>query len=327
MSDQKLNDVDQFSGVLMGSLHQLISAHGRDAARQMVPDTERSLVDMAAEVMAAEPTIGLAYTGFALTSLPHRKPKADTDRWERRSASVTLTIDPGSLPDGTGASKVHGVPYGSRARMILLYLQSRAVQTGSPEIELGRSMREWLDRMAIPIGGKSMRDIREQADRISACTLTFAWRGGDKVGFVKDSIVRGGIQIGGGDDGQPRLWVDTVHLSETFFRELRDHAIPLADAALRALSSDSPAIDVYIWLAYRLHILDRPTPVSWVALHAQFGFGYSRLRDFRRYFEVTLASALAVYPDAHVDVDHAGIVLHPSRPPIPARVGHSVVRE
>lgn len=307
----------------MGTIHQLITNHGRSQARQMVPNDERTLIDMAAAVMEAEPSLGLAYTGFALTSLPHRKPKTDTERWERRGASVTLTIDPGSLPDGTGASKVHGVPYGSRARMILLYLQTRAMQTGSPEIELGGSMREWLRRMNIPVGGKSMRDIREQADRLSACTLTFHWRGGDKVGFIKDSIVRGGIQIGRADD-QPRLWLDTVRLSDTFFRELSDHAIPLADAALRELSSDSPGLDVYIWLAYRLHVLDKPTPISWAALHAQFGFGYARLRDFCKYFKQTLAAALAVYPDAHVDVDADGIVLHPSRPPIPAKAPRSI---
>ena len=36
-----------------------------------------------------------------------------------------------------------GVPYGSRARLILLFLQSEALRTGGREIELGRSLRAW----------------------------------------------------------------------------------------------------------------------------------------------------------------------------------------
>ena len=34
--------------------------------------------------------------------------------------------------------------------MILLYLQTQAIRTRSREVELGRSMRHWLDRMGRP---------------------------------------------------------------------------------------------------------------------------------------------------------------------------------
>lgn len=285
----------------------------------MVPSEDRSLVDKAAAILESDTTIGITYSGFCLTSLPHRK-LAEGERWERRGPSVTLTVDPGSLPDGTGATRVHGVPYGSRARMILLYLQTQAVRSKSPEVELGASMRDWLGRMGIPIGGKSLRDVREQADMISACTITFQWSGGSRVSFIKDSIVRGGIQLWREDGDQPRLWVDTVRLSETFFKALSDHPVPVAETALRQIAGDSPALDAYIWLAYRLHSLDRPTPITWAALHSQFGFGYARLRDFRSRFTDTLRTALAVYPDARVDVDEAGVTLHPSRPPVLERL-------
>lgn len=298
----------------MGQIHQLIAKEGVEAAKAIAP---ASLVDRAAAVMAAESGIGITYSGFCLTSLPHRK-IPDADRWVRHGANVILTIDPGSLPDGKGASKVRGVPYGSRARMILLYLQTRAVQTGSAEIDLGGSMRDWLNRMGMPDGGKQYKDIRDQADRIAACTLTFQWRQGNGgYAWVKDSIVRGGFQIP--CDDQPRLWSDKVQLSESFFSALRAHPVPVAEAALRQIGGDSAALDVYCWLAYRLHAIDGPTPISWAALHQQFGFSYARLRDFRREFQGVLAKALAVYPDAVVSADDAGVTLYPSRPPIPER--------
>ena len=47
-----------------------------------------------------------------------------------------------------------GVPYGSIARMILLYLQSEAVKTRSREVELGKSMNAWLRTMNIDNGSK-----------------------------------------------------------------------------------------------------------------------------------------------------------------------------
>ena len=70
---------------------------------------------------------------------------------------------------------LYGVPYGARARMILLFLQSQAVRTGSREIELGRSLSAWMERMGIAWGGETARAIREQAARISACNLKFFW--------------------------------------------------------------------------------------------------------------------------------------------------------
>jgi hypothetical protein len=75
-------------------------------------------------------------------------------------------------------------------------------------------------------------------------------------------------------------------------------------------------IDVYIWLAYRLHSLRRDTSIGWAALYAQFGGGFNRMRAFRQYFCETLEIALAAYPDANVRIEDKGIVLHPSRPAI-----------
>jgi hypothetical protein len=75
-------------------------------------------------------------------------------------------------------------------------------------------------------------------------------------------------------------------------------------------------LDVYCWLAYRLHVLTTPVSVSWKALHVQFGRGVSRLDHFKTYFRDTLALATAVYPDADVRLDGRGVTLHPSPPPV-----------
>ena len=77
------------------------------------------------------------------------------------------------------------------------------------------------------------------------------------------------------------------------------------------------AIDVYVWLAYRLHSLTKTTPVSWPAVHAQFGAGFKAIRQMKPVFVEALNLALAVYPEAYVDVQGQGIALHPSAPAVP----------
>ena len=54
------------------------------------------------------------------------------------------------------------------------------------------------------------------------------------------------------------------------------------------------ALDVYMWLAQRLHRVpqDRPQFIAWTALHTQFRQGYDRIRDFRRDFKTTLNQVL-----------------------------------
>jgi hypothetical protein len=89
------------------------------------------------------------------------------------------------------------------------------------------------------------------------------------------------------------------------------------EEAIKAIGTRSLAIDVYIWLAYRLHSLGKSTPVSWPAIHAQFGSGFRLARQIKPTFTEALHLALAVYPEARVDVEKDGIVLHPSPPAVP----------
>lgn len=298
-------------------VHQLVLIHGRERAREIVPEKQRPLVDIAAEVLSDErQTIGISYTGFCLTSLPHKKLR-DDQAWTKQGHKVTLMVEPGRMMYRK-KTVLYGVPYGARARMILLFLQGQAIRTGSREIELGRSLSDWMQRMGIGWGGETARAIREQAARISACSLKFFWEDDQTEGWAAGRIVNSGLRFNDliGDGIQRSLWEDRVVLDETFFKALKEHPVPLLEAAIRELRDRSMSLDIYVWLAWRLHSLTKSTPISWAAIHAQFGSGYAKLFHFKPGFTESLAAALAAYPQARVDVDDAGIVLHPSRPPI-----------
>jgi hypothetical protein len=306
----------------MARQHDLVLVHGVETALERVQSRrEGRLIRLAAEILAEESqAIGVTYSGFCLTSLPHKR-LPDDAIWERATRNVTLTVEPMRV-HGAGRPGFRGVPFGSRARLILLYLTTEAIRTQSREIELGASMREWLCRMGIAIGGRSYQEVKAQAERIAACRLTFKWRSTDgrSTAWDQDHIVKGGFVFNQVEaDQQNLLWHDTVLLGETFYEELRQHPVPISEPAIRRIANQSLTIDLYIWLAYRLHVLSKPIPVSWFSLHEQFGPGYARLRAFRERFLEALETALAVYPRARVDVEDRGLLLHPSPPPVERR--------
>jgi hypothetical protein len=312
-------------GLWVGTLHKLVIEHGREEALKKVDPTERHLVRIAADILAEDDdAIGVTYSGFCQASLPHKRLPSDKE-WIRQSERLTLMIEPGRLiRPGTAEGEFVGVPYGSRARLILLYLQTQALRSRSREVELGRSMRDWLRRMGIAHGGKSIREVRDQATRLSICKLTFFYQNANGgTGFSSERIVDDGVLFlepaSLKDERQEHLFVETVRLSQSFYDAMSRHPVPLWEPAIRAIQNNSMCLDVYVWLAYRLHVLPKPTSIRWSRLHQQFGAGFKSLRQFKPTFIANLKLALAVYPEAGVEMESDGLRLLPSRPPVPER--------
>lgn len=301
----------------MGEVHKLLKEHGKDGVLRF--DVDRRVVEAAAGYLSSEDTeIGFIYSGWAQAALPHRR-LPDDAAWQISNDRVALIVQPGMRAGADDKPISVGVPYGSRARLILLYLQTEALRTRSREVELGRTLHAWLRRLEIPIGGKAMAVVRDQAERISRCRLSFQVRQGCRAGLVNQNILDAAMFV---DDAsaQSSLFIETATLSQSFFDQLCQHPVPIEEAAIRQIANNSMGIDVYIWLAYRLHVLQKPTPITWKALHSQFGRGIARLDHFKSHFRPTLDLALSVYPDAQVDSGDQGLVLKPSRAPVSPRI-------
>ena len=309
------------------NIHALILAHGKDAARDMLSAKEKHLVDLAADAMAIEAfdghDVGFLYSGWAMTALPHRRPSdgREHEPWTRENGRFRLMVEPGHIYDSKWNVEKVGIPYGSRARLILFYLQTEAVRRKSPEIELGTSLRRWLSRMGISDAGPNYAAVRDQSRRLSACRLTIGWSSDDGTrGFERASIVNRMMFVPNGDDRQGALWDETARLSPEFFESLISHPVPVAEHAIRALQNSSLSLDVYTWLCYRLRSLSKPTTVSWSALHQQFGPEYATVKSFRERFVMNLRESLCVYPEAQVDISASGVILHPSPAAVPERM-------
>mgnify|MGYP000285873591 CR=1 FL=1 len=303
-------------------VRRLVETHGRLGA--IARHEDRRLVEIVAAYGSDEDAgiPNFLYSGWCMTALPHSR-IPDGEAWRLENGNVVLLVEPGRRARPGEPDEFVGVPYGPTARLIMIYLQSEALRTGSRSIELGRSMNDWFSRMDKKAGGNTYRLVRQQAERIATCRFSFHSERDGVRAIRNQSIVDEGLLFLDGKprhERQPSLFREGVVLSESFFKALKEHAVPLEERAIRHVSNSSMAIDTYCWLAYRLHVLKRPTPISWAALHSQFGRGYGQMAAFKRQFlGKILPAALAVYPEAAdrgVEVAEKGLILRPARPPI-----------
>ena len=122
----------------MAEIHRLLEQHGKQAVLSF--DVDRRVVEAAAGYLSAEEgEVGFLYSGWAQSALPHKR-LSDNASWQVHTDHVSLVVQPGLRPSLTGDAVSIGVPYGSRARLIILYLQSEALKTNSREVELGKTL-------------------------------------------------------------------------------------------------------------------------------------------------------------------------------------------
>jgi hypothetical protein len=309
--------------VRMGKLHQLVEDNGKKQAMKMVCWRRSDRAVEAASATMLDPMVGevvnFIYSGWSHAGLPHRR-IPDDQAHEVKTEHLTMLIEPGKamMPDET--YRPVGVPYGSLARCILIYLQSRALETGNRTIEVGRNLSEFLKRLGLSQGGKTNKTIRDQIERINHCKITFYLHRKNFRGIHNANLVDTALFFGeemSEDERQMSLFRETITLGESFFQQLQRHAVPLDEAAVRKLYRSSRSLDLYCFLAFRLHHLAEPTPISWAALRAQFGVDIKNHRHFKHLFQSELEMALSVYPEAKVDVVlDRGIIMHRSPPPM-----------
>lgn len=137
-----------------------------------------------------------------------------------------------------------------------------------------------------------------------------------------NSQIVGAFELWSGRDKHQRVpWPSTIQLSNEYFASLKNHAVPLDERALAALAHSAMALDIYTWLAQRLHRIppNRPQFVPWNALKVQFGQGYDRMDNFRRVFLQTLRLVHGQYQTARFELSAKGMTLFHSLQPVPPR--------
>jgi hypothetical protein len=237
--------------------------------------------------------------------------------FERSSGRASLSLQAGRTFDGKKWVD-QPLPSGTRPRLALINVCSEAVRTRCAEVDVGRSVREFLRRINIDGGGDSMARFKRQMLALSCCHMTIGMNTPKGPAQIDAKPIEGFQAWYTDEDGQETLWPGSIRLTPKFFESLIEHAVPLESHAIAQLQNSALALDVYSWLAHRLWRVQEPKGVmlSWRALKEQFGQEYRELGNFKVKFHAALVKAVDAYKDARIEAEREGIRLLPSPPPV-----------
>lgn len=290
---------------------------GKPSAK-LATKRENELVAASAEIMGQSPTGNdFAFMHAVMCQVGLPRAKVDGERFMRQSGAAWVNVQAGFLDEGNGPV-LQPVPYGPMPRLALAWVSTYAKRHGSREIPIGDSAAEFLRLMDMDDQGARYATLRKQMNALAACRLQLGYKGRTYNGQPVEQF---DAWVSNRETGQRALWPGVVVLSDHYFRELVDNAVPLDNRALHALKGSALALDVYAWLAHRLHRIEgRPVILYWTNMREQFGQEYQGKnadKDFKREFLKCLRAVLAVYPQAQVKQVTGGLMLMASPPPIP----------
>jgi hypothetical protein len=270
-----------------------------------------ALVIEAEEAKSAD-ALGFMARAMVQATLPHKK--VEEAEFNRTNGNFTLSI--------TAPSRI-GLPYGAIPRLLLSWITTEAVQTKHREIELGDSLSAFMRELdMVPTGGRwgSITRLKEQMKRLFASSVTLTYDDGQTWALESVKPVDSArLWWPPKEPEQATLWKSTVLLSQQFFDEITAHPVPIDMRALKALKKSPMALDIYLWLTYRMFYLRKPTTIPWGVLAGQFGAGYAEPRQFKAAFLRELKKVQVVYPDAKLEDAPRGLMLLPSKPHVRGR--------
>lgn len=292
----------------------------------MASAIQQRLLELSSDISVTAPEeLAFSHSVLCQTSLPAAQPKGEVLVWERRQGKATLLVEAGkALNPSTGHFEQLPLPYGPKARLLLLHLNSEAVRRQSPVIPVEDTMSAFFRRlMGRTQDGRQSKMLKTQLASLAAATFRMGFTQTQDRGLQIDTKVVRAFNLWFEKNRQQRvLWPDTLRLSTDYYESLTEFAVPLDERAIAALAHSAVALDLYCWLAQRLHRVpaEKPQFITWLGLQEQFGQGYTRLRAFREFFIGMLQQVRTAYPEARLDVDGQGMRLWQSPPPVRKRL-------
>ena len=275
--------------------------------------TRADQVNQLVSASEADPDRGFLGRTMALCSLPRSNP-GNRLQYKRVNGPFTLYMIAG------GGSKL---PFGTNPRLILAWVCTEVVRTGSRNLVLGRSLSDFMRSLGLePVGGVRTR-LRNQMKRLFNTHVRLVYE--DKHGeqFVNSLIAeRGEFWWNPKRPNEPALWESKIELSEKFFNEIINHPVPLDMNTLKALKRSSLGLDLYLWLVYRTFPLRAPLRLTWRHLYQQFGVHPANASDknivnrFRTHALRELKKIQLAWPELNYSTAPGLLILLPSVPAI-----------
>src|SRR5215211_2354610 len=242
----------------------------------MASPIQQRLLDLGTDIATVAPEdLAFQHTILCQTSLPAARPANGCLMWERRQGRATLLVEAGkAINPKSGHFEQLGLPYGPKARLLLMHLNSEAVRRQSPIIPVEDTMTAFFRRlMGRSQDGRELRRLKTQLSALAAAQFRLGITGSEGTVQVNTQIVGAFNLWLEKDESQRVMWPSCLKLSLDYYHSLLKHAVPLDERAIAALAHSAVALDIYCWLAQRLHrvLPGKPQLVTWANLQEQFG--------------------------------------------------------
>lgn len=329
---EEANEVDQERR--LGVTQQDDQENARAPRRKTKEQRTRQAVEqiLAIQEQSAQDADEVGFIARLLiqATMPHSKPQGN--EWTRTNGNLTITmLAPSSV----------GLPYGSYARLILVWITTQAARNKhrmeqgyiTPEearrLDMGHSLSSFMGELGlIPTGGRwgTIGRLRDQVNRMFKTTISATYTQEDEDGrTVEDD---GGARVSRRshlwwDSKQPdqaSLWGSWVELSADFFELITTKPVPLDMRVLRLIKKSPMALDIYCWATYRVSYLKRDTVIPWEGLIAQIGANYPNTAqgraDFKAKFKQGLKKVKDAWPEFRGDPLTQGLLVRPCAPQV-----------
>lgn len=268
---------------------------------------------------------------LAICGLPYRRVSIETREFERKQGNMALDVSAGFLRNDKGENIQQPLPFGPKARLILMHLCSESIRNKSATIDLNDSFTGFVRELGFNDSGGprgALTAFKQQLNALAACTMKVsAWQPGVGVRSERITPIKSFDLWLSENLHQHALWPSSLTFSLDFYESLKAHALPVNIRAVRAFANSARTLDAYYWLGYRVTRLRGAQTISWDALAEQFGGGYTRQRDFRASFAADLHDIKEIFPKLPVTASEQGIVMLPAGPDVLALPEATSIRE
>ncbi|MCC6933323.1 MAG: hypothetical protein IT292_08730 [Deltaproteobacteria bacterium] len=171
----------------------------------------------------------------------------------RTNGNYTLSIQPGYATDPkTKQRYCVGYPFGSIPRLLMFWITTEALRTGSKRLTLGNSLAEFMKALGLNHRNGGMgsersdrRRLHDQMERLFRATISFECDSLE-VRRWKDMQVapKGELSWDLKRPNQSVLWDSWVELGEKFYEAIIASPVPVDMRALRELKNSPLALDL-----------------------------------------------------------------------------------
>ena len=189
----------------------------------MLSVIQQRLLDLGTDIATNPPDeLAFSHTILCQCALPASKPNPDTLVWEKQQGRATLLVEAGkAINPGTGHFEQLPLPYGPKARLLLMHLNSEAVRRQSPVIPVEDTMTAFFRRLMGRVqDGREIRRLKAQLSSLSSAQFRMSISSPESMLQVNTQIVGAFNLWLEKEDNQRVLWPSTLKLSLDYYDSL-----------------------------------------------------------------------------------------------------------